>query len=48
MLAQVSAEIQSPKDSRPNEGVMFVDADLSPMAHPTYEQGRYMPDSLSK
>ena len=41
VMAHVSSELTAPKQRRPNEGVLFVNVELSPMAHPTFEQGRY-------
>ncbi|XP_008315917.1 exosome complex component RRP45 isoform X1 [Cynoglossus semilaevis] len=40
VMAQVSCEIVAPKESRPNEGIVFFNIELSPMASPTFEQGR--------
>ncbi|XP_034544749.1 exosome complex component RRP45 [Notolabrus celidotus] len=40
VMAQVSCELVTPKDSRPNEGIMFFNIELSPMASPAFEQGR--------
>ncbi|XP_030278822.1 exosome complex component RRP45 isoform X1 [Sparus aurata] len=40
VMAQVSCELVAPKESRPNEGIMFFNIELSPMASPTFEQGR--------
>ena len=39
-LAQVSCEVVEPKESRPKEGLLFVNIDLSPMASPAFETGR--------
>lgn len=41
VMAQVSCELVAPKESRPNEGIMFFNIELSPLASPTFEQGRY-------
>lgn len=41
VMAQVSCELVAPKDSRPNEGIMFFNIELSPLASPAFEQGRY-------
>lgn len=41
VMAQVSCELVAPKESRPNEGIMFFNIELSPMASPTFEQGRW-------
>ncbi|XP_068445172.1 exosome complex component RRP45 [Clinocottus analis] len=40
VMAQVSCELVTPKESRPNEGIMFFNIELSPMASPAFEQGR--------
>ncbi|XP_041789811.1 exosome complex component RRP45 isoform X2 [Chelmon rostratus] len=40
VMAQVSCELVPPKESRPNEGIMFFNIELSPMASPAFEQGR--------
>ncbi|XP_061130674.1 exosome complex component RRP45-like [Syngnathus typhle] len=40
VMAQVSCELVAPKESRPNEGIMFFNIELSPMASPAFEQGR--------
>ncbi|CAL1602153.1 unnamed protein product [Knipowitschia caucasica] len=40
VMAQVSCELVAPKESRPNEGVLFFNIELSPMASPAFEQGR--------
>jgi len=40
VLAQVSAEIVKPRETRPNEGELFVNVDLSPLASPAFEAGR--------
>ncbi|CAJ1053275.1 exosome complex component RRP45 [Xyrichtys novacula] len=40
VMAQVSSELVTPKESRPNEGIMFFNIELSPMASPAFEQGR--------
>ncbi|KAM7418507.1 hypothetical protein PAMA_015903 [Pampus argenteus] len=40
VMAQVSCEIVAPKENRPNEGIMFFNIELSPMASPAFEQGR--------
>ncbi|RNA07885.1 Exosome complex component RRP45, partial [Brachionus plicatilis] len=38
--AQVSAEIVKPKDSRPNEGIIKINLDLSPMGAQHFEVGK--------
>ncbi|XP_029355975.1 exosome complex component RRP45 [Echeneis naucrates] len=40
VMAQVSCELVAPKDNRPNEGILFFNIELSPMASPVFEQGR--------
>ncbi|XP_071087734.1 exosome complex component RRP45-like [Haliotis cracherodii] len=40
VLAQVSCEITAPKPTRPTDGVLFVNVELSPMASPGFEIGR--------
>lgn len=40
VMAQVSCELVAPKENRPNEGIMFFNIELSPMASPGFEQGR--------
>lgn len=40
VMAQVSCEITAPKASRANEGQLFVNFELSPMAAPNFEPGR--------
>ncbi|XP_068606617.1 exosome complex component RRP45 [Brachionichthys hirsutus] len=40
VVAQVSCELVAPKESRPNEGIMFFNIELSPMASPAFERGR--------
>uniref|UniRef100_A0A3B3XYU8 Exosome complex component RRP45 n=1 Tax=Poecilia mexicana TaxID=48701 RepID=A0A3B3XYU8_9TELE len=37
VMAQVSCELVVPKESRPNEGIMFFNLELSPMASPAFE-----------
>lgn len=41
VMAQVSCELVAPKENRPNEGIMFFNIELSPMASPAFEQGRW-------
>ncbi|XP_056136647.1 exosome complex component RRP45 isoform X2 [Lampris incognitus] len=40
VMAQVSGELIVPKENRPNEGMMFFNLELSPMASPSFEMGR--------
>ncbi|XP_071453186.1 exosome complex component RRP45 [Hetaerina americana] len=40
VLAQGSCEIVQPKTTRPNEGILFVNVEFSPMGAPHFEQGR--------
>lgn len=41
VLCQVSCELVPPKDSRPTEGIMFFNLELSPMASPAFEPNRF-------
>lgn len=42
-MTQVSCEVTPPKQTRPSEGILFVNVELSPMASPTFEPGgRYV------
>ncbi|XP_055915208.1 exosome complex component RRP45 [Eupeodes corollae] len=40
VLAQVSCELGQPKATRPNEGIMYINVELGPMAGVCYEAGR--------
>ncbi|CDR18907.1 unnamed protein product [Oncorhynchus mykiss] len=40
IMAQVSCELITPKENRPNEGLIFFNIELSPMASPAFEMGR--------
>ncbi len=40
VMAQVSCEVTAPRQTRPSEGLVFVNVDLSPMAAPQFEAGR--------
>uniref|UniRef100_H3CG73 Exosome complex component RRP45 n=1 Tax=Tetraodon nigroviridis TaxID=99883 RepID=H3CG73_TETNG len=40
VMAQVSCELVAPKESRPNEGILFFNIELSPLASPAFEAGR--------
>lgn len=40
VMAQVSCELVVPKESRPSEGIMFFNIELSPIASPGFEMGR--------
>lgn len=40
MLTQVTCEIQEPKATKPNEGLLFINVELSSMASANFEQGR--------
>ncbi|XP_050362650.1 exosome complex component RRP45 [Nymphalis io] len=40
ILAQVSCEVVQPKQIRPNEGVLFINVEISPMAAPQFEANR--------
>ncbi|XP_035826075.1 exosome complex component RRP45 [Aplysia californica] len=46
VLAQVSCEVGQPKQTRPHDGVLFVNVELSPMASPAFEQGRPSEESV--
>lgn len=39
VFAQVSCEISTPKASRPNEGTLFINMEMGPMAAPHFEIG---------
>lgn len=41
VLSQVSCEVAQPRGSRPNEGALFLNLELSPMASPSFEPGRF-------
>lgn len=40
VLAQVSCEIQQPKASRPSEGILNINLELTPLGAPNFEAGR--------
>ncbi|XP_064637673.1 exosome complex component RRP45-like isoform X2 [Lineus longissimus] len=40
VLAQVSCEVVEPKLTRPTDGILYVNVELSPMASPGFEVGR--------
>lgn len=40
VLAQVSSQVTEPRIARPNEGILIVNVELSPMAAPKFEGGR--------
>ncbi|XP_062538305.1 uncharacterized protein LOC134206595 [Armigeres subalbatus] len=40
VLAQVSCEVVPPRATRPNEGTLFINVELGPMAAPHFEFGR--------
>ena len=42
VMVQVSCEVTSPKQTRPSEGIVFVNVELSPMAAPQFEAGRFV------
>lgn len=46
VLAQVSCNIVIPKATRPNEGLLFINTELSPMASPQFEAGRQTDTSV--
>ena len=41
-LAQTSCELIKPLDTRPTDGQLYINVDLSPMASPGFESGRYV------
>ncbi|CAK1578629.1 unnamed protein product [Parnassius mnemosyne] len=40
VLAQVSCEVVQPKQIRPNEGILYINVEISPMAAPQFEANR--------
>lgn len=40
VLAQVSCEVVTPRATRPNEGTLFINVEMGPMAAPHFEAGR--------
>lgn len=46
VLAQVSCDIATPKTSRPNEGTLFVNVELGPLAAPHFESGFQQSDAF--
>lgn len=42
VLGQVSCELVSPKLNRATEGILFFNLELSQMAAPAFEPGRYL------
>ena len=46
VMVQVSCEVTAPNQARPSEGILFVNVELSPMAAPQFEAGRYTPRIL--
>lgn len=46
VLAQTSCELVKPRDSRPTDGQLFINVDLSPMASPAFESGRLSNESI--
>ncbi|CAB3228667.1 unnamed protein product [Arctia plantaginis] len=40
VLAQVSCEVTQPKQIRPNEGILYINVEISPMAGPQFEANR--------
>jgi len=40
VMAQVSAQVTEPRLARPNEGILMVNVELSPIAAPRFEAGR--------
>ena len=41
-LAQTSCELIKPLDTRPTDGQLYINVDLSPMASPGFESGRFV------
>lgn len=41
VLAQVSCEVQQPKSSRPSEGMLNINIELTPLAAAHFEVGRF-------
>jgi len=46
VMCQVSSDIQEPSVSRPNEGKIFINVELSPMAAQHFEVGRLSPQGV--
>ncbi|XP_059051302.1 exosome complex component RRP45 [Achroia grisella] len=40
VLAQVTCEVTQPKQIRPNEGILYINVEISPMAAPQFEANR--------
>lgn len=40
VLAQVSCDIQPPKAARPNEGMLYINVELNPLAAPYFDNNR--------
>lgn len=40
VLAQVTCEVTQPKQIRPNEGILYINVDVGPMASPHFEANR--------
>ena len=47
VMSQVSCEVTTPKQTRPNEGLLYVNTELSPMAAPHFEAGRFVQETSS-
>uniref|UniRef100_A0A182N4M5 Exosome complex component RRP45 n=1 Tax=Anopheles dirus TaxID=7168 RepID=A0A182N4M5_9DIPT len=45
-LARVTCEVVEPKATRPNEGMVFVNVELGPMAAPNFDGGRQSDESV--
>ncbi|XP_053669989.1 uncharacterized protein LOC128720351 [Anopheles nili] len=45
-LARVTCEVVEPKATRPNEGMLFVNVELGPMAAPHFDGGRQSDESV--
>ncbi|XP_035780821.1 exosome complex component RRP45-like [Anopheles albimanus] len=46
VLARVTCEVVQPKATRPNEGMLFVNVELGPMAAPHFDGGRQSDESV--
>jgi len=46
-MAQVSCEITVAKERRPNEGILLINVELSPMAAAHFEAGRRTNEAVS-
>ncbi|KAK9472258.1 ribosomal protein S5 domain 2-type protein [Dipodascopsis tothii] len=46
VLARISAEIAKPYDDRPLDGLFVITTEMSPMADPSFEAGRYQEEEM--